>query len=274
MDEQTVMYLSVSLISVFMLLIGTSNFGVLGPIIAVLSIATLLVIMLLNYADFLIFPVVMQILGISVTLSKDNVVPKEQNRVVKYINGLYYATGYLTANIYKYVFREEGIAGSDEQIMAGAPEKWERIITNIDFPFKFSIISNPKDIQKYREDLEGDRGFIEFQISKESQAASPNAMTLQELQRKMNIEQARIDRISSGELPLNSIMYIETTAVGVSDKAAADALAGQIAKLETLFSSLDLGISRVTGREVHTLYRLNYVVYENEDMQKLFDTQG
>ena len=274
MDEQTVIYLGFSSISVFLILIGLSNYGAFGAILAPLAVLAVVVILLLNYADFLIFPGVMQLLGISVTLAKDNVVPREQNRIVKYTNGLYYATGYLTANIYKYVFREEAILGQDDQMMVNAPEKWERVVMNADFPFKFNIISSPKDVQKYREDLEGTRGYLEFQISKESQRDNPSAMTIQELQRKVNIVQARIDRISSGELPLNSIMYIETTAVGVSEKAAADALTNQLARLQTLFNALDLGITRVTGREIHTLYKLNFVLFETDSMQKLFDQQS
>ena len=90
----------------------------------------------------------------------------------------------------------------------------------------------------------------------------------------MNIMQVRIDRISSGELPLNSIMYVETTAVGVSDKAAADALSNQLSRLQTMFNAMDLGVTRVTGREVHTLYKLNYVLFEDSLMQKLFDKQA
>ncbi|MCL4553090.1 MAG: hypothetical protein M1321_00480 [Candidatus Marsarchaeota archaeon] len=274
MDEQTIMYLGFSAISIFMLFIGGSNFGPFAILVDVIALATVAMILTLNYADFMLFPAVMSMLGIKVMLSKNDTVPKEQNRVVRYTNGLYYATGYLTANIYKYVFHEEAIVQSDDQIMIEAPGKWERIVMNIDFPFKFNVISNPKDIQKYREDLEGRRGFYEFQISKESQRENPSAMTLQELQRKMNVLQARIDRISSGELPLNSIMYIETTAVGVSDKAAADALTMQLSRLETMFSSMDMAVTRVAGREVHTLYKFNYMLYENQLMQKLFDLQS
>ncbi len=274
MDEETIIYLGFSAISVFLLLISASNFGALGVVIGLLAVVTLVIILVLNYADFMLFPAIMSILRINITLSKLDTVPMEQNRIIRYTNGLYYATGYLTANIFKYVFREEAIMGQDDQIMADAPNKWERIIMNVDFPFKFNIISNPKDIQKYREDLEGRRGFLEYQLSKESQRENPNAMTMQEIQRKMNIIQARIDRISSGELPLNSIMYVETTAVGVSEKAAADILSNQLSRLETMFNSMDLGVTRVTGREVHTLYKLNYVLYENALMQKLFDTQA
>jgi hypothetical protein len=273
MDEQTIVYLAFSMIAALFILVGMSNFGPLSILVALLAVITIMMIMLLNFADFLIFPVITKTLGITVTLAKGYVAPKEQNRVVKYKNGLYYATGYLTANLYKYVFREENIAGEEEQQMSAAPDKWERIVMNIDFPFKYSIVSNPKDIQKYREDLEGDRGYLEFQISKMSEGSSQNSMAIEEANRKMNILQARIDRISGGELPINGLMYIETVAVGVSDKAAADALTAQLSRLETVFNAFDLNISRVVGRELHTLYNMNYRLYDEKDLEKLFQTQ-
>jgi hypothetical protein len=37
------------------------------------------------------------------------VIPKEQDSVVKYVNNKYYATGYLSANIYNYVFAAESV---------------------------------------------------------------------------------------------------------------------------------------------------------------------
>ena len=267
------MYLAFSAISILIILLGLANYGPLGSVVALLAVIALVFILLLNYADFLIFPAVTRILGVTITLSKGNTAPKEQNRVVKYANGLYYATGYLTANIYNYVFRQESILQQDDQMMASAPDKWERIVMNVDFPFKFSMISNPQDIQKYREDLEGDRGYYEFQLSKLAGSSAPSQMQMDSLQRQINIVQARIDRISGGELPINALMYIETTAVGVSDKAAADALTNQLNKLQTVFNAFDLNIIRIVGREVHTLHKLNYFLFDPTDMQKLFNMQ-
>ncbi len=273
MDEQTVMYLGISCIPPFVLLISASSLGAMGIVIGILSVIAVVMILLINYVDFLIFPVVTSLLGIKIQLSKEYYCPKEQNRVIKYTNGIYYATGYLTANLYNYVFREEGVESSDEEEMILAPEKWERIVMNVDFPFKFNVITNARDVQKYREDLEGDRGFLEFQISRESNSSNPNQMTLTELERKVSVLQAKIDRMSSGELPLNTIMYLETTAVGISEKEATDALTSQLNRLETVFHTFDLNILRVAGREIHTLHKLNYSLFDPNIMEKLFNHQ-
>ena len=273
MDEQTVMFLGISSLPSFIILVSASSFGALGVILGIFAVITIAIILMINYIDFMIFPEVTKLLGIKIQLSKDYYCPKEQNSIVKYTDGIYYATGYLTANLYNYIFRAESVEQSDEQEMILAPDKWERIVMNVDFPFKFNVITNTKDIQKYREDLEGDRGFLEFQISRETNSGTPNQMTITELQRKINVLQAKIDRMSSGELPLNTIMYIETTAVGISEKDATDSLTNQLNRLETVFHTFDLNIIRIAGREIHTLHKLNYLLYDPSSMEKLFNMQ-
>ncbi|MGC8479252.1 MAG: hypothetical protein ACP5M9_01100 [Candidatus Micrarchaeia archaeon] len=273
MDEETVMYLGLSCITPFVLLITASSLGAIGIIIDIFAVLAVAVILLINYADFLIFPLVTKIFGIKIQLSKEYYCPKEQNCVIKQVGGIYYATGYLTANLYNYVFKSEGSNMSDDDQIVSGPQKWERIVMNVDFPFKFNVISNSKDVQKYREDLEGERGFLEFQISRESNSVNPNQMTLTELERKMNIIQTKIDKMSSGELPLNTIMYIETTAVGITEKDATDSLTNQLNMLETVFHTFDVSIVRVVGREIHTLHKLNYVLYDAAAMSKLFQNQ-
>lgn len=274
MDLDTIIYIGASIVLVLVVLIGVSNYGILAIPVVIFAIATLLLIILMNFADFLIFPIVTKSLNMEVILSKEHRVPKAQNCIIKYVNGLYYATGYLTANIYKYVFSAESINPEEQAVIPDAPDKWERIIMNTKFPFKFNLIATAEDVQKYREDLEGQRGFLEFQLSREQNATNPNPLTIKEFDRKINIIQARIDRISEGELPTYSIMYIESTSVGVSEKEASDLLTEQLNHLSTVFNSFDLSINRVVGRELHALFGLNYRLLSVDEMSKQFQIQN
>lgn len=273
MDVETVVYLGLSAVIVLVVLTGAGRYGDAGLPIVVLGLLVLLIIFLMNFADFLLFPLLTKYLNLEVQLSKEHRVPKSQDCVLKYTNGLYYATGYLTANVYKYVFAAEAEIPEQDQGLPEAPDKWERIIMNTKFPFRFSMIASAEDVQKYREELEGQRGFLEFQFSKESQSQNPNPLTLTELQRKMNIVQTRIDRISEGELPIYSLMYIESTAVGVSEKEATDLLTDQLNHLQTVFNAFDLSIARIVGRELHALYGLNYRLLDLEGLTKDFQIQ-
>jgi len=53
-------------------------------------------------------------------------------------------------------------------------------------------------------------------------------------------------------------MYVETTAIGISEKAALDALSSQIDALQVALGSLDVDLIRVIGRELHTLFNFNF----------------
>lgn len=273
MDEYTIMYLSISGILIFIVIAGYGAYGAFAPLIIVLAILAMLVILLLNYADFVIFPVITQVLGIKVLLWKDYMVPKTENCVIKYTKGLYYAQGYLSANIYNYIFAAENINQEEDAGIISGADKWERIVMSIDFPFKFNVVSLAEELQKHREELEGRRGFLQFQMSREMSSGNPNTLTIQELQKKINIIQARIDRISAGERPVKTIMYIETVAVGVSEKEATDNLTNQLNKLITVFNSFDLSIMRVTGREMHILNKLNYRIMDFDLLNRQFQLQ-
>ena len=80
------------------------------------------------------------------------------------------------------------------------------------------------------------------------QSASTNEMALTDMRRKISMMQQQIDRISQGEKPIATLMYLETTAVGVSEKAALDALSTQLNSLQISLSGLDVDLTRVIGR--------------------------
>jgi hypothetical protein len=273
-EMETILYAGTSMAIIVLILANAANYGIFSPIVLVLGAIVLFFIAAMNFADFLIFPFITKRLKVEIQLSKDHKSPETQNCIIKYANGLYYATGYLTGNIYKYVFAAESINPEEESNLTLGPEKWERIVMNTNFTFKFNLISMAQDVQKYRDSLEGKRGYIEFQLSREQQNTTPNALTIKEMERKINVLQARIDRISEGELPTYSIMYIETTAVGVSQKEAMDVLNNQLAHLQTVFNAFDLSITRVVGREIHHLYSMNYRVMGFDDMTKMFQIQS
>ncbi len=273
MDEQTILYIgSTSFLALLVMFVSPllGAFGVIGVILAAL---TIVLIFIINYADFVVFPVLTMLFGIKIMPAAGYTIPKSSNAVVKYVNGIYYATGFLTANIYNYVFSAENVDETEDIKLGESPDKWERIVMSAGFPFRFNIISVAEDVQKYRDELEGRRGVLEVQLSKEMGGSNPNQLAIQDLQRKMNVLDARINRLSGGERPIDAIMYIDTTAVGVSEKEAVDALTNQLNHLQTLFNSFDLSITRIVGREVYHLFTFNYSLPESSTLDLIFSTQ-
>ena len=273
MDEQTIVYLGLTMTIVVLALAASPSLGILAGAGAILAVLTAIVIFVLNYADFVIFPAFTSILGVKIVPAKGYYMPKSSSSVVKYVNGLYYAVGYLTANVYSFVFTAESIDQEEEQKLSEAPDKWERIVMSAGFPFRFNILSMTEDVQRYREELQGIRGTFEFRLSKEEGSSQPSQLTIDEINKKIAIVDARINRLSAGERPVDAVMYIESTAVGVSEKEAEDALTNQLNHLQTLFNSFDLSINRVVGREVYHLFTYNYALPDHESLLQTFSLQ-
>ncbi len=273
MNIEDVVYLGVTALLSLALVATASSYGAFSIVVIILAILTIIMNLAINYADFILFPLFTSVLRITIIPGRNFIIPKDQKSVIKYTNGLYYATGYLTANIYNYIFAAENPEANEEANLASSSEKWERLLMSIDFPFRFNVITAAQDIQSYRSDLEGQRGFLEFQLSKEMKSQNANQMTIEDLQRRISIVQTRIERISAGERPVNSLMYIETTAVGVSEKEAVDSMENQINELQTVFNSFDLNIMRIVGRELYYMYKFNYALPEKKELSKIFQTQ-
>jgi hypothetical protein len=261
MDQEGISYLVLSLI---MPILAFSSLPSLGKGIFTLFVLILLLlciclVLLLNWIDYTIFSFVTSLFGITFQPAINYKIVKGQDAIVKTVRGLYYATGFLSANLFPYYFKQEETgAGTDEGKMLQAPESWERGVMNLDFPFKYHVLSTGLDVQKVRDELEGKRSFQEFQLSRVLQSASANEVSLTDLRRKISILQAQIDRISQGEKPIATLMYFETTAVGVSEKAALDTLSTQLSSLQISMSGLDVDLVRVIGRELYTLFSYNF----------------
>ncbi|MDE1833939.1 MAG: hypothetical protein KGH64_01225 [Candidatus Micrarchaeota archaeon] len=274
MNQNTIVHLAASFMIVLLVIVGTSSssLGLLSLLVIALAGLAALLILLLAFADFLVFPLITILLDWEIVPFQNYVIPKQQDAVLKYVNNIYYATGYVGANIYNYVFAQESVE-DDQVAMVAAPDKWEKATMNIHFPFKYHVISSADNVQTYREELETKRGLYEFQYSREASATSPNQMAMENLQRQIRVMQAKIDRVGSGEKPLNTIMYIESTAVGVSKKEASDNLTKQLNQLQTIFNVFDLSMVRVYGRELYQLHRMNYIIPSLDELKAQFQEQ-
>lgn len=276
MDDEGIMYLAFSMVILIMALAFIPYIG--KGIIAIIALAVvglgILVVLMLNFADFLLVSLVFGYLGITIEPAQNYKIIKSQNAIVKEVNGLSYATGYVAVNLFDYAFKLERPPEDEEEKMLLAPDTWERAVMNIGFPFKFHVISTGLDVQKVRDEFEGKRSYQEFQLSRAFQSTSNNEVAITNIQRKLNVIQAQIDRISIGEKPIATIMYIETTAIGVSEKAALDALTQQINDIRVSFSSMDVDMNRVMGRELYNLFNFSFALPTTLDqLSSYFDTQ-
>ncbi|MGC8649245.1 MAG: hypothetical protein ACP5UN_03460 [Candidatus Micrarchaeia archaeon] len=276
MDEEAIIFSVFTAMIPVIVIANMSAFGsgIFAYIALILAIITIALILLITFADFVVFPLITNILGITFQPFKDYHITKGQDAVVKNVKGIYYATGFITANLFAFEFKEEQLEENVEEREVLSLQTWEKALMSIDFPFKFHVLSTGLDVQNVRDELEGKRSYQEFQLSRALQSGSANDVIINDIQRKINMIQAKLDRISQGERPIGSIMYFETTAVGISEKAALDALAEQIRRLQVAFTGMDLQLIRVVGRELYTLYKFNFMLpVDVVEMASNFDTQ-
>ncbi len=275
-DEESIIYLVFSLIVlvIAIVLVQSLGKGLYTDIAIALIALTLIFILGMNWSDFIIVPAVTSMMGMTFQPAKNYLINKKQNAVIKNVNGLYYATGYVTANLFAYTFKEESAPEGDELKLAQAPEILERAVMSMQFPYKFHVLSCGLDVQKVRDELEGKRSFQEFQLSRAMQGGA-NEMTIADLQRKVNMLQTKMDRVSQGEKPIATLMYLETTAIGVTEKAATDALDTQVKQLQIGLSSQDVQLNRIVGRELYTLFRYGFSLpTPYAEIAEMFDQQS
>ena len=258
-DIEKLIYLIFTLMVIVIAFTLSSSFKGIANFIALIFII-LSAVMVLGFGlgDTFVFPVLMSTLGVTFTVAKDNSMNKKEDAIIKNVGGLTYATGFITANLFQYTFKEEVTQQEDEMKLIQGPSNWERAISALKFPWKYNIVSVGLDVQKVRDDLEGKRSFQQFQLARLMQSSNPGQNAIEEIQRNINIIQAKMDRISQGERPIATLVYFETTAVGVSEKAALDTLESQISSISTAFSSFDVQLSRITGRELYILFKMNF----------------
>lgn len=273
MDQEEIIFLGCAGLIILLLILYAGSFGPLALVMLIIGILFVIVLLVMDFADYLVFPLITNIFKLTIVPAKNYTISHGQQAIIKNVNGLFYATGYLTGNLYSYVFKAERADEKAESEMTGAMDKWEKIVMNVDFPFKFNIISMAQDIQKYRDELEGQRGFYEFQMSRMLQSTQQNPVDMQEIQKRINMIELKMNKIGEGEKPLNSIVYIESTAVGISEKEALDILDQQMNQLQTVFNSFDLSIMRIVGRELYFLYRFNYRLLDTGSTIGLFSGQ-
>jgi hypothetical protein len=275
MDEESIMYLALTGSFVFLVLLLSSVFKPLSILAIVMGLVTLVMLMLMTWADYVVFPLFTKAIGVTFQPAKDYKIVADQAAVLKNVGGIFYATGFITASLFPYVFKEGSIQPNEgEQVLTSA-EKWERIVMSLNFPFKYHILAASRNVQEVREDIEGRRSYQEFQLSKAMQESSVNETVITNIQRNISIIEAQMERISRGERPLSAIMYIETTSYGVSEKAAVDALNEQVNDLQVAFSAFDVSLQRITGRELYTLFMFNFSLpFTREIAESYFDVQG
>jgi hypothetical protein len=200
---------------------------------------------LIYKVGFIILPLITKILKVSEIRVGGFEIPPSQDVILKNIGGIYYATMFLYARFY-----ESAAVGVEEE-QASYMDLWERAVSSVSFPFKFCIITYIENILKFREDVETKRASAQMKLGREREKPRPDPITIDRWERDIARQNEMLVRLSAGEKPLGIVMYVMTSAVGVSADAAIASVRAQANELKANFSNtLNVEITNLVGEDM------------------------
>lgn len=241
--------------------LSSANLGFFGLILFFISLAFVALIPITMFLDYLVLPAFTYLFRITEIPADGYEIVPEQNAIIKNVQGIYYAIGYLGISIYEYVLRrEEPEENIQLQFLQGL-ELWERAVERFNFPLSIDLISFQRDLMATRREFEEQRDYYEYRLSKELQAPNPNALEVEALQRKIRIVNLKLNRMSSGEKPIGVLMYATVIAYGSNKQAALQNLNALIKEATvTLSNALDMKVERLSGRDLRNAFLLSTIV--------------
>jgi len=246
LNEKTLTAASLAVALLCLLLSMTSTgLGSLKIVAIIASIFFAAVDLLLYKWGYVILPYLTKILKVSEIRAGGFEVPPSQDVIIKNMGGIYYATLFLYTRFY-----ESATVGVEEQ-QVSYMELWERAVSSMSFPFKFCVITYIEDILKFREDVETRRAAAQMKLGREREKPRPDPITIDKWERDVARQNEMLARLSSGEKPLGTLMYIMTSAVGVSADAAIAVVKAQANELKANFSNtLNVEITNLSGEDM------------------------
>lgn len=230
---------------------GTDMGGVLTIVLLAVGAIGIGIVYGVFTAAYFVMPMITKALRVSEDLSEGYRIPPSQDVVIRNAGGLYHATMYLGAKFY-----EAAVSGVEEEAGTSYMDLWERSLAVIRFPMKFSLITYLDDIVKYRENIETQRAGAQIKLGKEKEKPSADALTVDKWEREIDRLNDMLSRLTSGEKPMGTLMYIGTTGVGVSEDAAIAQVKKQVDEIRsTVANALNIEVFPLNGEDMKKCFR-------------------
>lgn len=154
-------------------------------------------------------------------------IPATRDCVLKKSQNGYYATKFLEIMFY------ESMVDKSEGEKRSLFEAFEKALGSLKHTVKISFLLSSIDVSKYADDVKTKRSEAEARKSKLS-ANSPDAIRLD---REIAMWNRLLERLTSGERPMEIIAYASTTASGATKDEAVARAKRQAQEIRTILSS-------------------------------------
>ena len=172
-------------------------------------------------------------------------IPPSQDVVVGKEGGSFLATVFLFAHLYE---------SASEGGAAGAGKMFEKAISSSGFPFKVCCLVCPLPLRAELDEMREKRSLAESRREK-LRGGGGNEPERARLEREIAMWGRQIERLTSGEKPLEVVFYLSTTASGRTKEEAVSRAHSQAEELSVVVgSALSCEITMAKGEEMKRLF--------------------
>lgn len=171
-------------------------------------------------------------------------IPPSQDVIVGKSGGNFLATVFLAARLYDSASERHG------PDRAALGEMFEKAIASSGFPFKICALVSPLGLKNELDEIQGKRSIAESRREKLS-SSSKRDSEIARLDREIAMWNRQIERLTTGERPLEMVFYLSTTASGLTKEEAITQARAQGDELSVVVgSALSCEIVPLSGEEM------------------------
>ncbi|MBI5036164.1 hypothetical protein HZC09_02365 [Candidatus Micrarchaeota archaeon] len=171
------------------------------------------------------------------------------------------AEGRFLASCFLKVDVTESPSASSEDRQRAYAKAFEKMISSLRFPVKYSVLVYNLDTEKYREDVLVKRLEAEMALGRLKKQPKPDVFSVAREERKLVMYSRLLERLASGEKPMDAEYYVMTTAQGVYEQQAIKQAKRQSAELKAVIAnSLNAPVTEVSGESLRNCIDWEYVL--------------
>ena len=170
-------------------------------------------------------------------------IPPSQDLVIGKSGGNFLATAFLSARLY------DSASEKDDKQRLVMGEMFEKAVSGAGFPFKVCCLVCPLRLGSELDEIRARRSLAESRLARLH--SGKNGAEAARLKREIAMWGRQIERLTSGEKPLEVVFYFSTTASGLTKEEAASRANAQSEELSVVLSgALACEMLRLKGEEM------------------------
>jgi hypothetical protein len=189
-------------------------------------------------------------------------IPPSQDLVVGKKAGSFLATAFLDCRLH------ESVSEKNPQERAPLGEMFEKAISSSGFPFKVCCLVCPLELKSELDEARAKRSLAE--TKREKVSGGKHGAEAARIEREIAMWNRQIEKLTTGEKPLEVVFYLSTTAEGLTKDEAMGRARIQANELSIVVgSALSCEVAQLTGEEMKKCFWWEF--FTPTDLDELHD---